>query len=37
MEYSNIFGYRKYRAHIILEEFCNRYYDNSIYRLLKSW
>lgn len=37
MEYSNIFGDRKYRAHIILEEFCNRYYDNSIYKLLKLW
>ena len=37
MEYSNIFGERKYRAHLILEEFCNKYYDNSIYRLLKLW
>ena len=34
MEYSNIFGERKYRAHIILEEFCNRYYDNEVYNIL---
>ena len=32
MEYSNIFGDRKYRAHEILEQFCNRYYDNELYK-----
>lgn len=37
MEYSNIFGDRKYRAHYILEDFCNRYYDNNIYKILVSW
>ena len=37
MEYSNIFGDRKYRAHIILEEFCNRYYDLEVYFDLIRW
>lgn len=34
MEYSNIFGYRKYRAHNHLEDFCNRYYDKDVYNYL---
>ena len=33
-QYSNIFGDRKYRAHYILEEFCNRYYDIETYDIL---
>ena len=37
MEYSNIFGERKYRAHNILQEFCNKYYDNELYKDLIRW
>ena len=33
-QYSNIFGDRKYRAHYILEEFCDRYYDKEVYNIL---
>ena len=33
-EYSNIFGERKYRAHQILEEFCNKYYNCEVYNVL---
>ena len=33
-EYSNIFGERKYRAHQILEEFCNKYYNWEVYNIL---
>lgn len=36
-QYSNIFGERKYRAHYILEDFCNRYYDSNVYNTLISW
>lgn len=36
-QYSNIFGERKYRAHRILEEFCNRYYDKDVYDILMSY
>lgn len=36
-QYSNIFGDRKYRAHQILEEFCNRYYDHETYIDLIRW
>lgn len=36
-EYSNIFGERKYRAYQILEEFCNKYYDNKLYNTLIRW
>ena len=35
-QYSNIFGERKYRAHQILEEFCDRYYDKKFYNILVS-
>ena len=34
MEYSNIFGDRKHRAHYILEDFCNKYYDRKVYNIL---
>ena len=33
-QYSNIFGYRKYRPHYILEDFCKKYYDNEVYNIL---
>ena len=36
-QYSNIFGDRKYRAHQILEDFCNRYYDHETYIDLIRW
>lgn len=36
-QYSNIFGERKYRAHNILQEFCNKYYDNELYKDLIRW
>lgn len=36
-QYSNIFGDRKHRAHYILEDYCNRYYDNKVYNILVSW
>ena len=36
-QYSNIFGDRKYRAHQILEDFCNRYYDYEVYTDLIRW
>jgi len=36
-KYSNIFGHRKYRAHNILSDFCNKYYDNNVYKILISW
>lgn len=31
IQYSPIFGYRKHRALYILEDFCNKYYDRSVY------
>lgn len=36
-QYSNIFGDRKYRPHYILEDFCNKYYDNEVYKDLIRW
>ena len=37
MEYSNIFGDRKHRAHYILEDFCIKYYNNEVYKNLIRW
>ena len=32
--YSEIFGYRKYRAYYILEDFCNKYYNHDMHDYL---
>jgi len=31
IKYSEIFGFRKHRAYYILEDFCNKYYDEDFY------
>lgn len=35
-QYSNIFGWRKYRMHYINEDFCNKFYDLEAYDILVS-